>query len=72
VQAALAIKYNLPVVIHTRNCSNTTLEEIQKSGLKKFAIHCFSEDGDFAEKIFLLSEEAKISFTGILTYTKSI
>jgi len=30
-QAKLAIKYNLPVVIHTRNCSKTTLEELSKS-----------------------------------------
>ena len=51
-QAQLAKKYNLGVVIHTRNCSETTLEELEKSGLKKFVIHCFSEDWKFAEAIF--------------------
>jgi TatD DNase family protein len=71
-QAALAKKYNLGVVIHTRNCSEVTLRELEKSGLEKFVIHCFSEDWDFAEKVFTLSEESKISFTGILTYPKSI
>ncbi len=70
-QAELAKKYNLPVVIHTRNCSETTLTELQKSGLQKFVIHCFSEDWTFAEKIFTISAETKISFTGILTYPKS-
>ena len=70
-QAQLAKKYNLGVVIHTRNCSETTLAELQKSGLEKFVIHCFSEDWVFAEKIFAISPETKISFTGILTYPKS-
>ena len=70
-QAKLAQKYNLPVVIHTRNCTETTLEELQTSGLQKFVIHCFSENWDFAQKIFAISPETKISFTGILTYSKS-
>ncbi len=41
------------------------------SGIKRFVIHCFSEHREFAEDIFSISEEAKISFTGILTYQKS-
>ncbi len=71
-QAEIAKKYNLPVVIHTRNCAETTLQELEKSELKKFVIHCFSENWDFAEKIFQISPEIKIGFTGILTYPKSI
>jgi TatD DNase family protein len=71
-QAQLAKKYDLPVVIHTRNCSSATLEELRKSRLRKFVIHCFSEKLEFAELIFALSDEAKISFTGILTYKKSM
>ncbi len=70
-QADLALKYDLPVVIHTRNCPEETLEALREFGLKKFVIHCFSENWDFAEQIFSLSEEAKISFTGILTYPSS-
>lgn len=71
-QADLAKKYDLPVVIHTRNCPKITLSELEKSGLKKFVIHCFSESWDFAESIFQISPETKISFTGILTYEKAI
>lgn len=71
-QAELALKYDLPVVIHTRNCPETTLEGLKNSWLQKFVIHCFSEDWDFAQKIFSLSGEAKISFTGILTYPNSL
>lgn len=70
-QVALALKYDLPVVIHTRNCPEKTIEALKKSKLKKFVIHCFSENWNFAEQIFALSSEAKISFTGILTYPTS-
>ncbi len=71
-QAKLALKYDLPVVIHTRNCPEKTIAAIEKSWLKKFVIHCFSENWGFAEQIFALSSEAKISFTGILTYPQSL
>ena len=71
-QADLAKKYDLPVVIHTRNCPQITLSELKASGLQKFVIHCFSENWDFAQSLFEISPETKISFTGILTYEKSI
>lgn len=71
-QVQLAKKYNLPVVIHTRNCSELTLAELAHSGLSVFVIHCFSEDWSFATKIFDISAWAKISFTNILTYSKSV
>lgn len=71
-QAKLALQYNLPVVIHTRSCPEKTFEALKDSWLKKFVIHCFSENWNFAEKIFSLSPDAKISFTGILTYPQSL
>jgi TatD DNase family protein len=71
-QVALAIKYDMPVVIHSRNCPEKTFYALNYSWLKKFVVHCFSENWGFAEKIFSLSPEAKISFTGILTYPHSI
>lgn len=67
-QAELAKKYNLPVVIHTRNASHVTLWELLSSGLEKFVVHCFSENSSFAYKIFDISENSMIGFTGILTY----
>lgn len=70
-QVKIAMKYDLPVVIHTRNCSDVTLAEIEKSGLKKFVVHCFSENWEFAQRVFAYSDNAYISFTGILTYPKS-
>ncbi len=71
-QAGLALRYDLPVVIHTRNCPEKTFEALENSWLKKFVIHCFSENWNFAEEIFSLSPETKISFTGILTYPQSL
>ncbi|MBP7773507.1 TatD family hydrolase [Candidatus Gracilibacteria bacterium] len=71
-QVELAKKYSLPVVIHTRNCSPLTLQELTLSRLETFVIHCFSEDWSFATKVFDMGDKTKISFTGILTYPKSV
>lgn len=46
--------------------------ELAHSGLPAFVIHCFSEDWSFATKIFDISAGAKVSFTNILTYSKSV
>ena len=35
---------------------------------KKFVLHCFSEDLDFALKSIYYSDECMISFSGIVTY----
>lgn len=70
-QLELAKRHQLPVIIHTRNCSNETLSLLKKNNITNFVIHCFSEDWDFAEKIFAFSSEAMISFTGLMTYPRS-
>lgn len=67
-QAALAQKYDLPVVIHSRKANSLTLVELRTSWLEKFDVHCFSENWEFAKKIFDLGEFSRIGFTGILTY----
>ena len=68
MQAELAIDLNLPAIIHTRNYKEETFALIQKFGLKKFVIHCYSEDLEFAQRVLEYSNEAMISFTGIVTY----
>jgi TatD DNase family protein len=35
-------------------------------------LHCFSEDLDFAYKAIYYSDECKISFSGIVTYSGSL
>lgn len=70
-QTKLAIKYKLPVIIHTRSCTEHTLKEIELSWLQKFVVHCFWEDETVLEDIFELSEESYISVTGTITYPKN-
>lgn len=70
--AELARKYNLPVVIHTRDAREDTLRYIQESGIRKAIIHCFSEDYTFAEELMKYSDEIFFSFSGIVTYSKAL
>lgn len=67
-QILLALKYNLPIIIHTRDAKEDTLRVLQEMQAKKFILHCFSEDLDFAYKALYYSNECKISFSGIVTY----
>lgn len=67
-QIKLAQKYDLPIVIHTRDAKDDTLRIIKETWLKKFVLHCFSEDLDFALKAIYESNKCKISFSGIVTY----
>ncbi len=67
-QIELAKKYSLPIIIHTRKAKDETLRVLKEMDAKKFVLHCFSEDLDFAFKAIYYSEECKVSFSGIVTY----
>ncbi len=67
-QIALAQKYDLALVVHTRRAKDDTLRVLQETWFKKFILHCFSEDLDYAYKALYYSNECKISFSGIVTY----
>lgn len=67
-QIELAKKYSLPIIIHTRKANEDTLRVLKDMEAKKFVLHCFSEDLDFALKAIYYSEECKISFSWIVTY----
>lgn len=67
-QIELAIKYDLPIIIHTRDAKEDTLRVLKEMWAKKFILHCFSEDLDFAYRAIYYSNECKISFSGIVTY----
>lgn len=69
---ALAMKYELPVVIHTRDARADTLRYIKESRIKQAIIHCFSEDYTFAKELMDYSDDIYFSFSGILTYKKSL
>ena len=68
-QVELAVKYNLPVIIHDRDAHQDTLRIVRKyAGSENFraVMHCFSGDSNFAEECLKLG--LFISFTGILTF----
>ncbi|EKD66793.1 MAG: hypothetical protein ACD_49C00009G0018 [uncultured bacterium (gcode 4)] len=70
-QVEIAKKYNLPVIIHTRNARDDTLKYIKESEIKKFVIHCFTENYEFAQDIMDYSPEAYFWFSGIVTFKKA-
>lgn len=68
----LARKYDLPIVVHTRDAREDTLRYLKESGIRKAIIHCFSEDYAFARELMEYSDEIVFSFSGIVTYKKSL
>ena len=70
-QWELAQKYNLPLVIHTRDAREATLEFMIRNNISRAVIHCYSEDPGFAKKLMEFSSEIYFAFGWILTYKKS-
>lgn len=70
-QIELALKYDLPVVVHSRNASDETLRclELYKSDNIKGVIHCFSYDLNFAKEVINLGFVLGIG--GAITYPKN-
>ena len=70
-QIELALKYNLPVIVHDRDSHQDILRILGgyssgKSKNLKAVVHCFSGDTDFALKCLELG--LFISFTGVITF----
>jgi len=61
-------KYNLPLIIHTRDARNETLSFMKENEITRCVMHCFSEDLEFARELLEFSDEIYFSFSGILTY----
>lgn len=61
-----------PIVVHTRNAPDDTLEILAREGACDVGgvIHCFSEDRAFAERALDLGFD--ISFSGIVTFKSSV
>ena len=71
-QIEFAKKHDLPVIIHNRDASEELFNIIKKTGLKKFVMHCYSEDLEFAEKLIEYSRDCKISFSWIVTFENAV
>lgn len=70
-QIELALKYNLPLIVHTRSAAQETLnviDEFHNEPLKG-VIHCFSEDLQFAQEC--ISRSFVLGIGGPLTYPKN-
>ena len=71
-QASLALRLELPLIIHTRDAAADTIAQIKESGIRRAVIHCFSENPPFARELLAWSDEIYFSFSGILTYKNSV
>jgi TatD DNase family protein len=70
-QWELAKRYDLPLVIHTRDARDDTAEFMIENGINRAVIHCYSEDPAFAQRLMEFSDEIYFAFGWILTYKKS-
>ena len=70
-QWELAQKYDLPLVIHTRDARDATADFMIENGINRAVIHCYSENPAFAQRLMDFSDEIYFAFGGILTYKKS-
>ncbi len=70
-QWELAKRYDLPLVIHTRDARDATAEFMIEHGIDHAVIHCYSENPAFAQRLMDFSDEIYFAFGGILTYKKS-
>ena len=68
-QMELAKKLNLPVIIHSRNACEDTLEILRKYQGVKGVMHCYSYSNEVAKEILKLGYY--ISFTGVITFKNS-
>jgi TatD DNase family protein len=71
-QLEIAAELALPVVIHSRNAFDDTMQILDEfdGKLKGVVIHCFSGSADQAESA--LEKGYYISFTGMVTFKKNV
>ena len=70
-QMELALQYELPIVIHTRNAMKETIEAVTPFAAKGLTgiFHCFGDNNETAKKITELGFYLGIG--GVLTYKKA-
>lgn len=68
-QIELAINYNLPVVIHSRNATDECIEVVAQYPNLKGVFHCFSGNVQQAEKIIAM--DFMLGIGGVVTFKNS-
>lgn len=66
---ALAIRLDLPVIVHSRGCERKALDICLASGIRRAVFHCFTGDEDTMKKI--IDAGYFVSFSGIMTFKDS-
>jgi len=67
-QLKIAVELNLPVIIHSREAFDDTMDILERhgGGVKKVVFHCFSGSAEQAKLV--LDKGFYISFTGVVTF----
>lgn len=69
-QIEIALEFNKPIVVHSRDAINDTYEIIKKYGIgSKTDIHCFSSSVEMAREFVKLG--CKLGIGGVLTFKNS-
>lgn len=66
IQIRLAKELGLPIVVHSREAAEDTLQILIEEDAKKVVFHCYAYDLDFAKKIW--ARGYCTSFSGVVTY----
>ena len=70
-QIELAIKYNLPIVIHSRDAAYDTLEILKKYPNIKIDMHCYGYSLEIAKELLKINPNIKFGIGGVLTFKNS-
>ena len=70
-QIELAIKHNLPIVIHSRDTIEDTLEIIKKYPNIKMDFHCYGYSLEIAKELLKINPSIKFGIGGVLTFKNS-
>jgi len=68
-QIELSQDLDIPIIMHNRSSDKDLLSIIESTNLNNGVVHCFSSNWGFAQK--LLSNQIKLSFTGMVTFIKN-
>ncbi len=69
--ADLAGRYDLPLVIHTRDAWDDMITCIRDFPVRRAIMHSYSDDWEAAQQLLAISDEIYFSFSGMLTYRKN-
>lgn len=70
-QIELAIKYNLPIVIHSRDAAYDTVEILKKYPNLKIDMHCYGYSLETAKELLKINPNIKFGIGGVLTFKNS-